>query len=94
MNEEQKAVEVKKSCPATIQFGDDFGDNYATFYCSLEAGHEGEHEESGDMADVEEPLTRPYRLTWQDEHPSPGGEVSAYPTPFLHLIFSPLRRSR
>jgi hypothetical protein len=52
------------SCGATIKFGDDFGDNSCTFSCGLPEGHDGEHEEAGDMAQGG-PLSLPYVLRWK-----------------------------
>ena len=47
-------------CDATIEFGDDYGDNSTTFHCKLPYGHNGEHEEIGDM------YGKRYKLKWLD----------------------------
>ena len=52
-----------KKCESTIEFGDDFGDNHCTFHCKLEEGHEGLHQEKGDMGYGVMPM--PYTLTWE-----------------------------
>lgn len=49
-------------CTATIKFGDDYGDNSSTFHCQLEEGHEGQHQEIGDMG--WEKYKMPYNLMW------------------------------
>ncbi len=53
-------------CDATIEFGDDYGDNHSTFHCQLEQGHEGPHQEKGDMG--WEKYKMPYTLTWDGTH--------------------------
>jgi hypothetical protein len=53
---------MRSRCRATIVFGDDFGDNSTTFHCQLIKGHDGPHQESGDMGYGVVPL--PYTLTW------------------------------
>jgi len=50
-------------CNATIEFGDDYGDNHCTFHCQLEDGHEGPHQEIGDMGN--DKYRMPYTLAWQ-----------------------------
>lgn len=50
-------------CSATIKFGDDYGDNSSTFHCQLEEGHEGLHQEKGDMG--WDKYKMPYTLTWE-----------------------------
>lgn len=49
------------TCESTIAFGDDFGDNESTFHCELPPGHEGLHQESGDM------YGQPFTLTWKGD---------------------------
>jgi hypothetical protein len=46
------------TCDATIEFADDHGVNPTTFHCELLVGHEGKHQETGDMDGT------PYTLTW------------------------------
>ena len=61
---------VKKDsnrCKSIIQFGDDYGDNSTTFHCQLDKGHNGPHQEKGDMS-YKEDYTEPYTLEWEDEH--------------------------
>jgi len=50
-------------CQSTIEFGDDHGDNTATFHCRLKHGHDGPHQEKGDMGNPAK-LKIPYTLTW------------------------------
>ena len=46
----KKCAEEKKSqCLSIARFGDDYGDNSCTFHCQLPKGHEGDHEEKGNM---------------------------------------------
>jgi len=51
----------EKTCKEYIKFGDDFGDNETTCRCRLEEGHDGPHEESGDMGYH---THRPYKVQW------------------------------
>ena len=51
-----------KECKAMIIFGDDAGDNDTTFHCQLEDGHEGLHQETGDMGYGG--IEMPYTLIW------------------------------
>ena len=50
-------------CKASIVFGDGHGDNDTTFHCQLDIGHEGKHEETGDMGYGI--IKLPYSLTWE-----------------------------
>ena len=50
----------KKKCKALIIFGDDYGDNTCTFHCQLPEGHEGPHQEKGEMYGK-----YPYCLMWE-----------------------------
>ena len=52
-----------RKCRAIIKFGDDFGDNSSTFHCRLRYGHDGPHEEIGDMGYGI--VKHPYTLTWK-----------------------------
>jgi hypothetical protein len=50
------------ACKATIKFGDDYGDNDCTFHCQLEEGHDGPHQEIGEMGYEKCPM--PYTMAW------------------------------
>ncbi len=61
------------SCPAFIEFGDDFGDNVTTFRCGLEDGHAGPHEERGKL----EIDGLEYVVRWNAVAGSAAGEAEA-----------------
>jgi hypothetical protein len=65
------------NCKATIKFGDDFGDNSCTFYCQLPHGHDGRHQESGDMG-FDGMYSLPYLLQWQGSDPDYQKAVQAH----------------
>ena len=48
MSTETKPTRRRK-CSATMAFGDDYGDNVTTFRCGLLSGHDGDHEEAGEL---------------------------------------------
>jgi hypothetical protein len=57
------------ACNARIVFGDDHGDNETTFHCKLEEGHEGKHQETGEM------YGQPYMLTWEGDDKDDDEEI-------------------
>ena len=52
-----------KGCTATLDFADDYGDNPCTMRCQLPEGHDGPHQEAGNLHMVA------YTVTW---NPLPG----------------------
>jgi len=38
--------DIAGECNAHLHIGDNYGDNHATMRCQLEAGHQGDHQET------------------------------------------------
>ncbi len=52
---------MRPTCQATIEFADDYGDTPCTFHCMLPEGHNGDHEETGEL------FGQTFRVTWKGE---------------------------